>query len=627
MSPDGGQRPGYGRPDCPMTMNHNVVEVDGDASKDGGNWEGHAWIRQLADLPGSHFLHAEAIPPINKKQVRYAGRSIALIDVSDGKPATRVPSDSQLGPVTTYDKDVVLPKSYVFDVSRVAGGKRHTYGFHGCPEDEFTVNATNPKSISPPDGEKDKENRDVQYLRRYVLDGCQGAGDAAETVVATWRMGREPFHFTTKGGKIDEGKEKEYKCAAPEQKMLGNNYDPAAPRKFTRLHLLGQKDARCLWGKWISAADGGTVGQWFTQLHVMHDGDQDRESVFPAIIEMYDGDPAVKETKRLEIAGNEQDAKQAVAVEVTTTNGHTDLLFDDGRPGKTRNIALSGGKSMDVNARYAYVSTNERGLRQASVSNGILLDFPGIVRIQPRQAEYKGTIKAINHLERILDMETIIPVKLIGASSWDVGNDQHRTSLEVTTVVAGKNGGSRLHFGKGLELVCTRVMAVDTEKGIVTGKLVSIQMGADEDNGMKPGMISGLRASNETMTKWWNCEYIGGSRDNGYQYKLTGAPITEADFPVNAAIRVWEIGDGDTAELATFAGIRRHPMFDELYEITANVPFSIALPTKQFPGILEVSSNRVAWTPLKTTIESGTVIADFTEEVLGNGHLFLRAGK
>lgn len=624
MSPDGGQRPGYGHPDCPMTMNHNAVEVDGDGSKAAGDWEGHAWVRQLSDLPGSHFLHAQAVPPANKRQVRYAGRSVALIDVDEGRAAAQPPSDPFLGIGAVYSTDVVLPKSYVFDVYRVAGGQRHTYGFHGCPEDEFTVNAAAPKAVPLVEKATEKADRDVQYLRRYVLDGCQNAGDAADTVVATWRMGREPFTFTTKGGGIDEGKLKQFKCSAPEQLMLGKNYNAASPRRFTRLHLLDQKGARCLWGKWVSASEGGTTGQWFTQLHVMRDGTQHRESVFPAVIETYAGDPAVKETRLLSIAGNEQDAQRAVAVAVATTNGHADVLFDDGRPGTPRKVGLPEGKSLDVNARFAYVSTDANGLRQAGISNGALLDYPGLVRIQPLQPSYKGTVRSVDHLERTMDISGVAPARLVGVSWWDVGNDLHRTSVEVTRADAAGNAATRLHFRKGLELVCTRVMTVDAAKGVVTGKLVSIQMGSEEDNGMKPGMISGLQASNEAMTKWWTCEYLGGSREEGYQYKLTGAPISQADFPVNGAIRIWETGVGDTAELATYAGIRRHPADNALYEVTANVPFKLTLPPGQFQGNLEVSTDRAAWTPMKTAVENGRTIVDFTEQALAGGRLFLR---
>lgn len=593
MSPDGGQRPGYGHPDCTATMNHNVVEVDGTGSKGNGDWEGHAWVRQLADLPGSHFLHAAAIPPGNKSQVRQAGRSVALIDVDEGKPG-KLP-DGVLGPKTVYDKNVTLPKAYVFDVSRVAGGKRHTYGFHGCPEDEFTVNAVNPTRELP--------ERDAGYLRKYVLEGCQGAGDAPDTVVATWRLGREPFNFTTKGGRLDEGKEKEFKCAAPEPTMLGANYDPASPRKFTRLHLLGQQGARCLWGKWISASDGGTIGQWFTQLHVMHEGDTDRESAFPAIIEMYAGEPAIAETTLLT-------NNVVVAVKVKTTNGHTDILVDDARSGQPRQIG-----NLTVNARFAYVSTDATGLRQASIAQGTELDVPGTVRIHPRQAGYQGTVTGVNHLERFLDLSTNVPARLVANSSWDIGNARHRTSVDVTGAT-----GNRLHYRKGLELVCTRVMGVEATTGIVTGKLVSILMGADEDNGMKPGMTAGLQASNEGMTKWWQCEYLGGSRDEGYRYKLTGAPVTAKDFPANSALRIWEIGVGDQAELATYAGIRRSPVYPDLYEVTANVPFTLALPAA---GI-EVSHDRSNWSAIKSTTENGLTRMDFTEEILGTGRLFLR---
>ncbi|MHC4717491.1 MAG: hypothetical protein ACYS5V_11010, partial [Planctomycetota bacterium] len=194
MSTDGGQRPGYGRPDCTYTMNHNRVEVDGDGGA-AGNWEGHAWIRSVADMPGSPMLHAKAVPPTDKAQARLAERTVALVDVDEGRPATKFPSAVPAGPGTTHDKDIALPSSYVFDVYRVAGGKRHTYCFHGCPDDEFTVNARSRRKLPPYDREKHDDDRDVRYLRKFVLDGYQHAGDAPETVVATWRLGRDPWTF------------------------------------------------------------------------------------------------------------------------------------------------------------------------------------------------------------------------------------------------------------------------------------------------------------------------------------------------------------------------------------------------------------------------------------------------
>ena len=619
MTPDGGQRPGYGRPDCTLTLNHNVVEVDGNGNKD-GNWEGHAWIRTLADMPGAPMLHAKAIPPANKQQVRLAERTVALIDVDEGHPATKLPSDFTLKPGTVYDKDVVLPKSYVLDVYRVAGGKRHTYCFHGCAEDEFTVNAVNPRKVPRREKGKHEGDLDVSLLRKYVLEGFQGAGEAPDTVVATWRMGREPYTFTTASGNIDEGQVRTYKCAAPEQRNLKGNYDPTSPRKFTRLHLLGQKGARLLWGRWVSAPYTSNTGQWFTQLHVMHDGEAGRESAFAAVIETYAGTPAIESAQLLDIEDNEADALRAVAVAVTTTNGHHDLLFADGRPEVTRTVSRTAdGAALTVSAQFAFVSTDEHGLRQASVTGGREVSVPGLLSIKPTAAEYAGTIQKIDYYGRTFELDASLPARLIGRSFWDVGNEKHGTSLEVTRVK-----GSRAYFRKGLELVSTRVRAVDPEQGIVTGKLVSIVMGAAEDNRMKPGMTDGLWASNEDLSKWWQCTYTGGTRAEGYTYRLSGRPVTVKDFPINGTLRIWELGATDKAALKTFVSVRRHPVYAGLLELSANVACELALPGASAPNGYEASADRLTWTKLEGRKLAGLWVYGMSEHILGNGRLLLR---
>jgi len=621
MTPDGGQRPNYGRPECFTTMNHNLVEVDGDGGRREGNWEGHAWIRTLTDVPGSPMLQAKAIPPLNKQQVRLAERTVALIDVDEGRPATRPPSDPTLRPGTRYDPNVVLPQSYVFDVYRVAGGKRHTYCFHGPPEDLFTVNAQNPRKV-PLAAKAEKDDTDAQYLRKYVIEGDQGAGDAPETVVATWRMGRERFTFSTSAGSVDEGQVRTYTCGAPEQTMYGPNYSPDSPRKFMRLHLLDQKGARVLWGRWVSAPYTSRHGQWFTQLHVMRDGDQDRESVFVAVMEPYAGEPFLREVKRLPVPGNETDARRAVAVAVTTTNGHRDVLFADGRPEKRRTLPAAGG--LAVSGRYAFLSTDAQGLRQASLVEGRELRVPGRVLLAPATPTYTGKVLRIDHPARTLRLDRRLPTRLLDRSFWDVGNEKHRTSLEVSDVAPdAAGGGSLVRFRKGLELVHTRVKAVDPQRGVVTGKLVSVLMGSEEDNGMKPGMTDGLWATNEDLSKWWRCTYLGGSRADGYEYKLSGGPVSERDFPVGGALRIWELGPGDDMRLAAFVSVRRLPDDPTIYELSANVACTLGLPDPGRGGY-SVSTDRKRWTPLRGAVRDGLWTVQLTETRLGDGRLYLR---
>lgn len=622
MTPDGGQRPGYGRPDCIATLNHNLVEVDGDGGRNPGNWEGHAWIQTLADAEGSPMMHAKAIPPVDKQQVRLAERTVALVDVHEGKPTSRLPSDLTLKPGTKLDPDIVLPGSYVFDVYRVAGGKRHVYCFHGGAEDLFEVNTIDPRKVPRPKDSPNADDPDVRYLRSYVLDGYQGAGNAPEQVVATWRVGREPFEFETASSNIDEGKTKTYRAAAPEQLMSGANYDPASPRKFLRLHLLGQTGARLMWGRWVSAPYTGTNGQWFTSLHAMHDGEDDRESAFSAIIEPYAGEPSVVKVAPLTVADNEADALRAVAVQVDLRQGRQDVVFADGRPDRLRQVKL-GKDAMAVRGRIALVARDADGLQVCRLVGGTELTVPGVIGIRTPEAAYEGTVRTIDQLNRTLDLDIPLPAKLLGKGFWEVGNDQHRTSMEVVKVQSPSDKTSRLHFRKGMELVHTRVMSVDEKEGVVVGRLVSILMGAEEDNGMKPGMTSGLWASNEDMSKWWSCEYIGGSRAEGYRYKLTGAPVTAKDFPVQGAIRIWEAGPTDRIRQEANVSLRRFDLDPSLAELQSNMAVELRLPAHAGRKV-DATSNRIDWSPVEVSTAGGWDIIKLDSAALGDGTLILR---
>ena len=109
LAPDGGARGGYGRPDVQQSWMHNVVTIDKvDRS-------GHAWCTNLADMDGCQYLSARASSsPIFARQV-------AMIEVDQGRPAAKPPSDPSLKPGTTYDHDIVLPKAYFVDFFRRQG--------------------------------------------------------------------------------------------------------------------------------------------------------------------------------------------------------------------------------------------------------------------------------------------------------------------------------------------------------------------------------------------------------------------------------------------------------------------------------------------------------------------------
>ena len=125
VSINAGARGDYGYPETTASISHNVVVVDRQ------NAQTHAWIPEIADMDKVQYLSAKAT------YQQQFGRQTALVELDEGRAAKNPPSRANLGPGTTYDNDIVLPRAYVFDVFRVVGGKEHMYCFHGFPERRF----------------------------------------------------------------------------------------------------------------------------------------------------------------------------------------------------------------------------------------------------------------------------------------------------------------------------------------------------------------------------------------------------------------------------------------------------------------------------------------------------------
>ena len=161
------------------------------------------------------------------------------------------------------------------------------------------------------------EGSEVTYLAPFVeAQGGKFAGDAPVVLEATWRYAHD--------GKTGS-----------EQKMLRANFEADGPRKFTRLHLLDAAGTRALQAQGASLHD--PIPHRYTCLLAQRRGKQ-LESAFPALIEPYAGEPFILGCQLLPVADNEPDALRAVAVEVRTAAGHTDLCFADGPPEKTRTL-------------------------------------------------------------------------------------------------------------------------------------------------------------------------------------------------------------------------------------------------------------------------------------------------
>jgi hypothetical protein len=374
-------------------------------------------------------------------------------------------------------------------------------------------------------------------------DGLKRAGVAPDELEATWRLRRAEETITTTNR---DGKKVDLPQKNAEAAMQTGSYNAATPRKFTRLHLLGHAGDRVLSAYFEPLSDYDKTTWPF--LFVQKRG-ENLQSVYPAIIEPYAGEPFIASTRLLSIENNEDDALRAVAVEVKTKNGHTDLCFSDGR-NKTRQV----GKTT-INGRFAYTSYDDHGLRLAHFVEGTLLKTP-VGTLTVDRPEYSGAITKVAYWQRKVWLSGAWPQpdKLIG-EQIEFGNDHHKTSY--TIAGAAKEGAQTvLTLDKALDLSYAHVTGVDAAQKTVTVNVTPATH--------FPGMDAGLTCTNDDLSRSWKCRMADAGKGI---YQLEGT-VSENDLPVGSVFRLWELGVGDSARLATHAVVRR--MADGKYSVESN---------------------------------------------------------
>lgn len=528
---DVGWRGEYSQPNAGDSVMHNLVEVNGAGGRE-GNWTGHAWIPVLAPTPGAQYMEGIALGPGGSVGNGLRTRAVAMIDADGGKPGARAPKPLPYSDATVCDADAVTPSTYLFDVQRVSGGNLHTFCFHGTYSDRFDVNVANKAAETP--------KEDEGYMRKWLRgDGMRFFGESADPVIATWRLRRttEVINAFKRDAQKPEGVPVALRQNNAEQSMLGPNYRDSAPAKFTRLHLFGHGGERLL-SAYFQPAEANVQVTW-PFLMIQRKG-ANLESVYPSIIEPYAGEPFILSAREIEVPDNEADAQRAVAVEVKTRNGRTDLCLSDGRGVKARKV---GGVAMT--GRFAYVSTDDKGLRMAELVGGTSLVTPsGTLAVE--SAELKGGVEAVDYWKREVTLSTAWPTARLAGEVVELGNARHRTSFTIVSARA-EGGKTVLTLDKAIDLSYAHVLKSDPAKRTVT-----VNVGPLETY---PGMNAGLTCTSEDNAKAWKCSIIGRI-DDGYVYQLVGN-LTAQDFPVGSVLRLWEFGVGDEARLTCRAAVRR----------------------------------------------------------------------
>lgn len=495
---------------------HNVVVVDEPGRKDSDEFAGaDAWIETFKPLAGAQYMSGAAVAATHR-DVEVYRRDAALIDVARSAD------------------------SYVFDVVRVRGGKRHTWVFHGCDSDDFKVNAP----LAPAAG------ADAEYLKEH-LDTGRLAGTAGEVVEATWQLRRKAEDIRSA---VPE-KEGVINLPNAERNMLGRDYDEAAPRKFTRVRLFGHGGEKLLVGSPFSVAYNFA----FPFLHVQTDAQSEaREANFPAIIEPFAGEPFITATK---VLLREKGALGAVALEVRTRGGQTDICFSDGDPAAP--VALPGDTAFA--AEFAYASRDKEGLRVLELVGGRSARTAD-ASIEVERAEWTAKISSVDYAALTLTVDAAFPASLRDEQAH-IFNERHHTSYRITRAEP-RGTQTVLTYDRAPDLGQSRIVEMEGQR-IRTELPYRLEY--------IPNRRAGLTATGEAQTAFW--KFTRGKEDATYQ--LEGRAPTRADFPDTdrdgrSTLRIYDFGPGDTIRIPVHAQLARKA--PQLYELIANAPCTVTLP-------------------------------------------------
>ncbi len=547
MTVDGGQRPGYSTPGDRSTYVHNTVIVD-----QAGNHM-QSWVRTIAAGPDTKFLSvAGAHPTANRYE-----RQVALIDVDSGSGSKHLTAAEQQFDAALPTQGIVPANAYVVDVFRIDGGTQHTYAFHGPVSDEVVVEADNLKEISLPHDSK-AANPEQALLSRFKRSPFHRAGDARQSTDVRWRY--------TRSGVGAES--------------LHGNFDPASPRKFLKLHLFNTQGMRVLHAQGVTHARNYRLDHVFTQRRAQDD--KPLATVFAAVIQPYAGQPFIESQKMLEIENNSHGVARAVAIEVQTTNGHRDIVFMDGEPDQLRDV-----EDMHIAAQYVFFSTDDRGLRSATLHGGTCLSTP-ILRVNATQRTYQGKIREVNYLKKQITLDTVWPDAVAG-SIVRLSSPGRETSYTIKEL-KNQNGSSVVTLDQGAKFYRSQIESIDGQ---------TIKCRLTVPLGRKKGLDRGFTVANDHHNRFWHADYVGGS-----SWQLSGEPVTSADFAADHSLTVYEYGPGDTVETETSVSVTRKR--DGSFMISCNTPCTVAFRAQH----IQVSRDRKTWKPAGKQIdEQWTAIA------------------
>jgi hypothetical protein len=483
--------------------------------------------------------------------------------------------------------DVTASSSFVFDVFRVSGGQFHTWNFHGADTDNEAGGLAINTSMSTT-----LDSDATQYLRKFAQGSTRTEGTAPAKFQATWRLGRTANAFDMTNG---DGSELSGTTFAAEQSMYGTDYNAASPRKYTTVTMFGRAGDKVLTGTAYSSAyhfaepnvylQSGTGGTYTPSSN-------QRDDVYPAIIEGYAGSSQITDSSQLTVTPNESDALQAVALIATTTAGDTDIMISDGRT-TTRNV----GGLLTFNGGFGFYQSNAGAFKSMRLVGGTeLTNSAGTISIKPSVGVASSTVSWVDYTNQKIYTTTPIPTTMAG-KDFHIYNANHQTSYTITTI-APSGSGSVLTYKNPADIAQLDIVSLSGST-LTASSSWTLDYVANRNKG--------FTATNESGTKIFKLD--DASTGGGPTYTISATTsISQGDFTdadgdgVTSAI-VYDFGYGDTIQAASNVSLTDP---NQIYTINNDVDTTVTLPGT---GTIQLSSDQVTWNSLTTTQGDGVVTA------------------
>lgn len=449
MTDLGGRHEGklHGKPNMRSNRVHNLVEIDDQDFHNpyaGSTTSGTGWNTAFFPSTGAQFMEHYARASSHPYVSLYT-RQTTLIDIPLKDHANADDADARAG-------------SYLVDVFRVKGGKIHNYNFHGGVSDAVVTNT----QLS------DQLDADAAEFLAKHKDGSKLQGVAPQVLQADWRM-------------TDE-RQKAY------QK---NDYNAEKP-VTTRLNLFGVQGQKVLVGN----ATSDYYKYDFPFLSVRNaEGDDQKESVYPAVIEAFAGESLIASTKQLVVSPEDKQVDRGVALEVKTTTGVTDVIYSSIAPEREVTIDQPEKPKTTVAGKFAYVSTDAKGLRSAKLVGGNKLQTADI-QITTKLAAYQGSVSGVMYADRALTIDAALPAKLMVGQIAQIGGGNGVLNAFKIEAVSGKDGVTRVTHAKTARYYQSAILSNDDENNGVVCEIDPPIFGSDSH------FINGTTVSNEAGTKF-----------------------------------------------------------------------------------------------------------------------------